>query len=132
MSSCVGWSGAGLANLMNEAAIVAARLNASAIGDVHIDVAIDRATVGLPKETGLHRSQRGLVAMHEAGHAVVALLTEDYDTITKVGPAAAHAAAAHAISIPSPCHLHTISTDPSEGLVGGSHAAETSTGVRCT
>merc|ERR1712087_1029872 len=50
-----------------------------------IDYAIDRATVGLQKTTGTAFPKRQrLVAYHEAGHAVMGLLTPDYDMVTKV------------------------------------------------
>merc|ERR1719248_314328 len=80
-----GFSGASLANLMNEAAIVAARNDKSEISYDEIDYAIDRATVGLQKTTGTSFPNRQkLVAYHEAGHAVAGLLTPDYDMVTKV------------------------------------------------
>merc|ERR1719263_2534219 len=80
-----GFSGASLANLMNEAAIVAARNEKSEIGYEEVDYAIDRATVGLQKTTGTtFPSRQRLVAYHEAGHAVAGLLTPDYDMVTKV------------------------------------------------
>merc|ERR1719247_3604848 len=80
-----GFSGASLANLLNEGAIVAARNDKAEIGYEEIDYAIDRATVGLAKTTGMNFPDRQkLVAYHEAGHAVAGLLTPDYDMVTKV------------------------------------------------
>ena len=80
-----GFSGASLANLMNEAAIVAARNDLTEIGYEQIDYAIDRQTVGLQKTSGTSFPNRQkLVAYHEAGHAVTGLLTPDYDMVTKV------------------------------------------------
>merc|ERR1719506_982416 len=80
-----GFSGASLANLMNEAAIVAARNDKTEISYEEVDYAIDRATVGLQKTTGTSfPTRQRLVAYHEAGHAVSALLTPDYDMVTKV------------------------------------------------
>uniref|UniRef100_A0A7S0IUG4 AAA+ ATPase domain-containing protein n=1 Tax=Calcidiscus leptoporus TaxID=127549 RepID=A0A7S0IUG4_9EUKA len=80
-----GFSGASLSNLMNEAAIVAARTNKTEISYEQVDYAIDRATVGLQKTTGTSFPKRQrLVAYHEAGHAVMGLLTPDYDMVTKV------------------------------------------------
>jgi cell division protease FtsH len=80
-----GFSGAGLANLMNEAAIVAARNGKGQIGYEEIDYAIDRQTVGMAKTTGMSFPNRQmLVAYHEAGHATMGLLTPDYDMVTKV------------------------------------------------
>jgi len=81
----IGFSGASLANLMNEAAIVAARNDKTEIGYEEIDYAIDRQTVGMVKETGTSFPNRQLlVAYHEAGHAITGALTPDYDMVTKV------------------------------------------------
>jgi len=80
-----GFSGASLANLMNEAAIVAARNGKTEISYNEIDYAIDRQTVGMVKETGTSFPNRQrLVAYHEAGHAVMGLLTPEYDSVNKV------------------------------------------------
>jgi len=80
-----GFSGASLSNLLNEAAIVAARTNKTEISYTEVDYAIDRATVGLQKTTGTSfPSRQRLVAYHEAGHAVMGALTPDYDMVTKV------------------------------------------------
>jgi len=81
----IGFSGASLANLMNEAAIVSARNGKTEIGYEQIDYAIDRLTVGMAKTTGTSFPERQrLVAYHEAGHAVMGALTPDYDMVTKV------------------------------------------------
>ena len=81
----IGFSGASLANLMNEAAIVAARNGKTEIGYEEVDYAIDRVTVGMSKTTGTgFPARQRLVAYHEAGHAVMGLLTPDYDMVTKV------------------------------------------------
>merc|ERR1711937_239965 len=80
-----GFSGASLANLMNEAAIVAARNGKTEISYDEVDYAIDRQTVGMEKSTGMSFPKRQrLVAYHEAGHAIMGLLTPDYDMVTKV------------------------------------------------
>uniref|UniRef100_A0A7S0IUI6 AAA+ ATPase domain-containing protein n=2 Tax=Calcidiscus leptoporus TaxID=127549 RepID=A0A7S0IUI6_9EUKA len=81
----IGFSGASLANLMNEAAIVSARRDKTEISYGEIDYAIDRLTVGMQKTTGISFPNRQrLVAYHEAGHAVMGALTPDYDMVTKV------------------------------------------------
>jgi len=81
----IGFSGASLANLMNEAAIVSARRDKTEITYGEIDYAIDRLTVGMQKTTGVSFPNRQrLVAYHEAGHAVMGALTPDYDMVTKV------------------------------------------------
>ncbi|KAL3896536.1 MAG: hypothetical protein SGPRY_013249 [Prymnesium sp.] len=80
-----GFSGASLANLMNEAAIVAARNGKTVIGYEEVDYAIDRLTVGMVKSTGTSFPDRQrLVAYHEAGHAIMGALTPGYDQVAKV------------------------------------------------
>merc|ERR1719469_1016038 len=80
-----GYSGAQLENLMNEAAISAARENKTSIGWDEIDRAVDRLMVGLEKKGGNPESKsKEMVAYHEAGHAVVGALVPDYDQVQKI------------------------------------------------
>merc|ERR1712166_1423426 len=80
-----GYSGAQLENLMNEAAISAARAEKSTIGWEQIDGAVDRLMVGLEKKGGNQDSKsKEMVAYHEAGHAVVGALVPDYDQVQKI------------------------------------------------
>jgi cell division protease FtsH len=82
-----GFSGAQLENLMNEAAISAARIGKSTIGWEQIDGAVDRIMVGLEKKGGtatLSAQQNELVAYHEAGHAICGALIPDYDQVQKI------------------------------------------------
>merc|ERR1712228_465024 len=82
-----GFSGAQLENLMNEAAISAARAQKSTIGWEEIDGAVDRIMVGLEKNGGtatLSVKQNELVAYHEAGHAICGALIPDYDQVQKI------------------------------------------------
>lgn len=82
-----GFSGASLENLMNEAAITAAREGKSTVGWDQIDGAVDRIMVGVEKKGGtstLTLKQNELVAYHEAGHAVVGALIPDYDQVQKI------------------------------------------------
>mmetsp|Transcript_5695 Transcript_5695/g.8384 ORF Transcript_5695/g.8384 Transcript_5695/m.8384 type:complete len:688 (-) Transcript_5695:229-2292(-) len=82
-----GFSGAQLENLMNEAAISAARKDKSTVGWEEIDAAVDRIQVGLEKKGGaggqLTKSKE-LVAFHEAGHAIVGAVIPDYDQVQKI------------------------------------------------
>ena len=79
-----GFSGAQLENLMNEAAISAARASKLSIGWEQIDGAVDRVMVGLEKKGGNPQlKQKQLVAYHEAGHAIVALHEPASDPIHK-------------------------------------------------
>jgi cell division protease FtsH len=80
-----GFSGASLENLMNEAAIAAARANKPTIGWEQIDGAVDRIMVGLEKKGGNPQlKQKLLVAYHEAGHAICGALVPDYDQVQKI------------------------------------------------
>jgi len=80
-----GFSGAQLENLMNEAAISAARVGKATIGWDQIDGAVDRIMVGLEKKGGNQVAKmKELVAYHEAGHAVVGALVPDYDQVQKI------------------------------------------------
>uniref|UniRef100_A0A7S2E7W5 AAA+ ATPase domain-containing protein n=1 Tax=Trieres chinensis TaxID=1514140 RepID=A0A7S2E7W5_TRICV len=82
-----GFSGAQLENLMNEAAISAARAGKSTVGWEQIDGAVDRIMVGLEKKGGtatIAAQQNELVAYHEAGHAIVGALIPDYDQVQKI------------------------------------------------
>ena len=80
-----GFSGAQLENLMNEAAITAARKAKSTIGWEEIDSAVDRIMVGLEKKGGNPQlKQKELVAYHEAGHAIVGAMVPDYDQVQKI------------------------------------------------
>merc|ERR1712232_20511 len=80
-----GYSGAQLENLMNEAAISAARAAKSTIGWEQIDGAVDRLMVGLEKKGGNQvQKSKEMVAYHEAGHAVVGALVPDYDQVQKI------------------------------------------------
>eukprot|EP00543_Licmophora_paradoxa_P003443 CAMPEP_0202448416 /NCGR_PEP_ID=MMETSP1360-20130828/7226_1 /ASSEMBLY_ACC=CAM_ASM_000848 /TAXON_ID=515479 /ORGANISM="Licmophora paradoxa, Strain CCMP2313" /LENGTH=677 /DNA_ID=CAMNT_0049065975 /DNA_START=151 /DNA_END=2184 /DNA_ORIENTATION=+ len=80
-----GFSGAQLQNLMNEAAITAARNNKATIGWDQIDGAVDRIMVGLEKIGGNPlMKMKLLVAYHEAGHAICGALVPDYDQVQKI------------------------------------------------
>lgn len=81
----VGFSGASLANLLNEAAIVAARRDKTEIGWKEVDYSLDRLTVGMEQKTGTSsRMRQRLVGVHEAGHAICGLLAPGYDKVSKV------------------------------------------------
>eukprot|EP00545_Synedropsis_sp_CCMP1620_P006882 CAMPEP_0119003860 /NCGR_PEP_ID=MMETSP1176-20130426/801_1 /TAXON_ID=265551 /ORGANISM="Synedropsis recta cf, Strain CCMP1620" /LENGTH=707 /DNA_ID=CAMNT_0006955497 /DNA_START=28 /DNA_END=2151 /DNA_ORIENTATION=+ len=80
-----GFSGAQLENLMNEAAISAARAAKPTIGWEEIDGAVDRVMVGLEKKGGNQVAKmKEIVAYHEAGHAIVGALVPDYDQVQKI------------------------------------------------
>ncbi|CAM9840173.1 unnamed protein product [Heterosigma akashiwo] len=83
---CPGFSGASLQNLLNEAAIFAAREQRPEIMWEDVDRALDRIMVGLEKKGGSEQplERKELVAFHEAGHAVVGACIPDYDMVAKI------------------------------------------------
>jgi cell division protease FtsH len=81
----VGLAGADLANVVNEAALAATRLGASAVTLDHFTLAIERIVAGIEKRRGLlSEPERRLVACHELGHALVALSLPGADRVHKV------------------------------------------------
>ena len=81
----IGFSGADLENLCNEAAIYAARENLSSINQEAIISVFDKIILGAENKTRIvSDSKRELVAYHEAGHALMGLLLGDYDNVKKV------------------------------------------------
>ena len=80
-----GFVGADLANVLNEAALLAARKNKSTVDMEDVDAAIDRIVAGLEKRNRLiNRKEREIVAYHEAGHALVAERVETADPVHKI------------------------------------------------
>ncbi len=79
-----GFAGADLANLLNEAAILAARRQKTAITNQDIDDAIDRITIGLTKPPLLDGKNKRLIAYHESGHALLMTLLPNADPLNKV------------------------------------------------
>merc|ERR1712025_433728 len=80
-----GMTGADLQNLMNEAAIFAARRNLKEVSKEEIADALERIVAGVEKKGAvMSEKKRKLVAYHEAGHAVVGALLPDYDSVTKI------------------------------------------------
>jgi cell division protease FtsH len=80
-----GFTGADLSNLLNEAAILAARRNLTEISMDEVNDAIDRVMAGPEKKNRVMSEKRKtLVAYHEAGHALVGALMPDYDPVQKI------------------------------------------------
>ena len=80
-----GFSGADLANVLNEGAILAVRNHSKQITMVDLDEAIDRVMMGPAKKSKKYtEADKMLVAYHEAGHAVIGLKLEDADMVQKV------------------------------------------------
>jgi cell division protease FtsH len=79
-----GFAGADLANLVNEAALLAARKDKSAVDVRDFDEAIDRLIAGLEKKRVMSAHEREIVAYHESGHAIVASALPDQDPVHKI------------------------------------------------
>lgn len=79
-----GFSGADLANLLNEAAILTARRRKEAIAMDEINNAIDRVVAGMEGTPPVESKAKRLIAYHEVGHAIVATFMPDHDPVDKV------------------------------------------------
>ena len=80
-----GFSGADLANLINEGAIIAARRDKQTIGMAELEDAIDRVVAGPERKSRIiSESEKTRTAFHEAGHAVVARFLEHHDPVHKI------------------------------------------------
>ncbi|WP_243040961.1 ATP-dependent zinc metalloprotease FtsH [Dyella sedimenti] len=80
-----GFSGADLANLVNEAALFAARENAREVRMTHMDKARDKILMGTERRSmAMSEDEKKLTAYHEAGHAIVGRLVPEHDPVYKV------------------------------------------------
>ena len=79
-----GFSGADLANLINEAAILTARNDRSFVGSSELEAALERITMGLSASPLQDSAKKRLIAYHEIGHALVAAHTPHADPVDKV------------------------------------------------
>jgi cell division protease FtsH len=79
-----GFAGADLANLVNEAALLAARRDKTAVDRRDFDEAIDRVIAGLEKKRVMSDKERRIVAFHESGHAIVAGVLPGLDPVHKI------------------------------------------------
>ena len=80
-----GFSGADLANLINEAALIAARANKKYVSMEQLDRAKDKVMMGTERKSMvISEEERKLTAYHEAGHAIVGLSVQDHDPVYKV------------------------------------------------
>ena len=79
-----GFAGADLANLVNEAALLAARKDKTAVEMADFDEAIERLIAGLEKKRVMSRKEREIVAYHETGHAIVATTIPGLDPVHKI------------------------------------------------
>ncbi|MEH2306552.1 ATP-dependent zinc metalloprotease FtsH [Nostoc sp.] len=79
-----GFTGADLANLLNEAAILTARRRKEAVTILEIDAAVDRVVAGMEGTALVDSKSKRLIAYHEVGHALVGTLLKDHDPVQKV------------------------------------------------
>ncbi|MBG1259854.1 ATP-dependent zinc metalloprotease FtsH [Nostoc commune] len=79
-----GFTGADLANLLNEAAILTARRRKEAVTILEVDAAIDRVVAGMEGTALVDSKSKRLIAYHEVGHALVGTLLEGHDPVQKV------------------------------------------------
>ena len=96
-----GFSGADLANLMNEAAILAARRSKNKIGEKEIFESVERVLLGPERKSHiLSEKEKKIVAYHEAGHALVAHFLPNCDPVQKVSIIARGLAAGYTLKMP--------------------------------
>ena len=123
----VGLSGADLANLVNEAAILAARRNKSAIGMKDFEESVDRVIAGPERKSRkISQREKEITAYHEAGHALVAKMLPNADPVHKISIVARGMSLGHTRQLPiEDRYLMTKSQfkDMLAGLLGG-HTAE--------
>jgi cell division protease FtsH len=79
-----GMVGADLANLVNEAALLAARRNLDAVSNACFSEALDKILIGAERPLVLSDEDLNVIAYHEGGHALTGLLTDNVDPVTKV------------------------------------------------
>ena len=125
---CVGFSGADLENLLNEAALLAVRREKSAITMSEIDEAIDRVIMGPAKVTKKYTDkEKKLVAYHEAGHAVLGIKLDDANDVQKVTIIPRGQAGGYNLMMPKEEKFTATKTELLEqimGLLGGRVAEE--------
>ncbi|MEG2620506.1 MAG: ATP-dependent zinc metalloprotease FtsH [Bacilli bacterium] len=125
---CVGFSGADLENLLNEAALLAVRREKNAITMSEIDEAIDRVIMGPAKLTKKYTdNEKKLVAYHEAGHAVLGIKLDDANDVQKVTIIPRGQAGGYNLMMPKEEKYTATKTELLEqimGLLGGRVAEE--------
>ncbi|MDP1820669.1 MAG: ATP-dependent zinc metalloprotease FtsH [Acidimicrobiales bacterium] len=97
-----GFTGADLANLMNEAALLAARRNLQLVGHAELEAAIDRVMAGPERKSRLMSEQeKRIIAYHEGGHALVGHVLPGTDPIHKISIVARGRALGWTLSLPT-------------------------------
>jgi cell division protease FtsH len=123
-----GFSGADLENLLNEAALVAARRNKKKIEMTDVDEAVDRVIAGPAKKSRvISAKERNIVAFHEGGHTVIGLVLDEADMVHKVTIVPRGQAGGYAIMLPREDRYFMTKPellDKIVGLLGGRVAEE--------
>jgi cell division protease FtsH len=123
-----GFSGADLENLLNEAALVAARQNKKKVDMEDIDEATDRVIAGPAKKTRvISKKERNIVAFHEGGHTVIGLILNEADMVHKVTIVPRGQAGGYAVMLPREDRYFMTKPellDKIVGLLGGRVAEE--------
>ncbi|SDY36372.1 ATP-dependent zinc metalloprotease FtsH [Salimicrobium album] len=123
-----GFSGADLENLLNEAALVAARTDKDKIEMADIDEAIDRVIAGPAKKSRvISKKERDIVAHHESGHTVIGMVLDDADMVHKVTIVPRGQAGGYAVMLPREDRYFMTKPelfDKITGLLGGRVAEE--------
>ena len=123
-----GFAGADLENLLNEAALVAARRDSKEIEEMDIDEAHDRVIAGpAKKDRVISETERSMVAYHEAGHTIVGLVLSDARIVHKVTIVPRGRAGGYAIMLPKEDRFLMTKKELFEqivGLLGGRVAEE--------
>ena len=124
----VGFSGADLENLLNEAALLTVRKNKEAISMEELDEAYDRVLMGPAKKSKKYsEKERQLVAYHEAGHAVVGIKLESANEVQKITIVPRGAVGGYNLMLPKEETFFQTKTELLEticGLLGGRVAEE--------
>ncbi|WP_449354738.1 ATP-dependent zinc metalloprotease FtsH [Virgibacillus natechei] len=123
-----GFTGADLENLLNEAALVAARSDRSKINMLDVDEAIDRVLVG-PAKKGkvISKKEQDIVAHHESGHTVIGMVLDDANSVHKVTIVPRGQAGGYAVQLPNEERYFMTKPelfDRITGLLGGRVAEE--------
>jgi len=97
-----GFSGADLANLMNEAAILAARENKKQIGQQHLYESVEKVMLGPERRSRvISKKEREITAYHEAGHALTAASLKDSDPVHKISIVSRGLAGGYTLKLPN-------------------------------
>ncbi len=114
-----GFSGADLENLLNEAALVAARSNKKKIDMRDVDEASDRVIAGPAKKSRvMSKKERNIVAYHEAGHTIIGMVLDDAETVHKVTIVPRGQAGGYAVMLPKEDRYFMTKPELEDKIVG--------------